>query len=103
VENIVATGELSAVQNNEEGFMKQLRLGKSFLYGLDENERPICLVRTRLHYASDQDPKDLEKFTVWEMETARLMLKGKVDTACVLFDMTGFTVPQKRLSLTVDG
>jgi len=26
------------------------------------------------------------------METARLMLKGNVDTACVVFDMTGFTV-----------
>jgi hypothetical protein len=99
VENLDAQGELYAAQNNEQGFMKQLRLGKSFLYGLDAHERPICLIRTRLHYASDQDPKDLEKFTVWEMETARLMLKGKVDTACVLFDMTGFSVRLGRFFL----
>ena len=71
-------GELDAVEKKEEGFLKQLRLGKSYLHGVDLNERPICLVRTRLHHSSDQQPEDLEKFTVWEMETARLMLTGKV-------------------------
>ena len=85
-------GELHAVEAKDEGFLKQLRLGKSYLHGVDMNERPICLVRTRLHHSSDQQPEALERFTVWEMETARLMLKGNVDTACVIFDMTGFTV-----------
>lgn len=81
-----------SVENKDEGFMKQLRLGKSYLYGVDAHERPICLVRTRLHHSSDQEPEALERFTVWTMETARLMLKGDVDTACVVFDMTGFSV-----------
>ena len=85
-------GELDAVETKDEGFLKQLRLGKSFLHGVDMNERPICLVRTRLHHSSDQQPEALERFTVWEMETARLLLTGNVDTACVIFDMTGFTV-----------
>ena len=95
-------GELDALETKDEGFLKQLRLGKSYLHGVDMNERPICLVRTRLHHSSDQQPEALEKFTVWEMETARLMLTGDVDTACVIFDMTGFTVlsPKKRIVLT---
>jgi len=88
----VRKGEKSAIENKEEGFMKQIRLGKSFFYGVDVHERPICIVRVRLHRSGDQDQKDIEKFTVWEMETGRLMLKDKVDTACVLFDMTDFSV-----------
>jgi hypothetical protein len=88
----VAKGELYSVETNDDGFMKQLRLGKSYLHGVDAHERPICLVRTRLHHSSDQQPEALERFTVWEMETARLLLTGNVDTACVVFDMTGFTV-----------
>ena len=88
----MAKGELYSVETNDDGFMKQLRLGKSYLHGVDAHGRPICVVRTRLHHSSDQQPEALERFTVWEMETARLLLTGNVDTACVVFDMTGFTV-----------
>lgn len=72
--------------------MKQLRLGKSFLHGIDKEGRPICFVRVRLHRAADQDEASLEKFTIYTMETARLMLRKQVDTACVVFDMTGFSM-----------
>lgn len=89
----MAKGELYSFENKDEDFLKQLRLGKSFLHGVDIHERPICLVRTRLHHSSDQQPEAIERFTVWEMETARLLLTDNVDTACVVFDMTGFTVP----------
>jgi CRAL/TRIO domain len=89
----VKKGELYSLENKDEGFLTQLRLGKSYLHGIDVHERPICLVRTRLHHSADQQPEAIERFTVWEMETARLMLKGNIDTACVVFDMTGFTVP----------
>jgi hypothetical protein len=89
----VAKGELYSFENKDEDFLKQLRLGKSYLHGVDIHERPICLVRTRLHHSSDQQPEAIERFTVWEMETARLLLTDNVDTACVVFDMTGFTVP----------
>ena len=90
-------GELYSVETKDDGFMHQLRLGKSYLHGVDACERPICIVRTRLHHSSDQQPEALERFTVWEMETARLLLKGKVDTACVIFDMTGFTVSYPKV------
>ena len=88
----MAKGELHSVETKDDGFMTQLRLGKSYLHGVDAHERPICVVRTRLHHSYDQQPEALERFTVWEMETARLFLTGNVDTACVVFDLTGFTV-----------
>lgn len=89
---MVKRGELGAIAENDEGFMKQLRLGKSFLHGVDKEGRPICFVRVRLHHAADQDEASLEKFTIYTMETARLMLRSPVDTACVVFDMTNFSM-----------
>lgn len=62
-------------------FLKQSRLGKSFLHGIDKDGRPICIVRVRLHKASDQSPESLERYTVFIIETARLALKPPVDTA----------------------
>ena len=90
-------GELNSLETDDKDFLLQLRLGKSYLHGVDMHGRPICLVRVRLHYSSDQQPEALERFTVWEMETARLMLAKDVDTACVVFDMTGFTVSYPKV------
>lgn len=72
--------------------MKQVRMGKSFLHGHDKEGRPICVVRVRLHKQADQTEQSLERYTVYIMETARLMLRPPVDTACVIFDMTGFSL-----------
>jgi hypothetical protein len=62
-------------------FLTQIRLGKSFLHGVDRAGRPICLVRVRLHKAGDQDNEGLERFTVYTIETARLLLAPPVETA----------------------
>lgn len=43
-----------------------------------------------MHKPADQDPKALEKFTIYVMETGRLMIQPPVETACLIFDMTGF-------------
>ena len=62
-------------------FMEQIRLGKSFLRGVDRQGRPCCYIRVRLHHAGDQSEASLERFTVYVIETARLMLKPPIDTA----------------------
>lgn len=90
VAGIVRRGELGAIKEGDEGFMKQLRMGKSFLHGADKEGRPICYIRVKLHKAGDQDERSLEAYTIYVMETARLMLRRPVDTACVVFDMTDF-------------
>lgn len=79
-----------AVKKEGEDFLEQLRLGKSFLHGTDKEGRPLCFVRVRLHHQGDQSEASLERYTVYVIETARLLLAPPVETACVLFDMTHF-------------
>ena len=90
-DDIMANGEALAVKQSKssdaaekkkgEQFLYQIRLGKSFLHGVDRFGRPICLVRVRLHKAGDQEPEVLERFTVYTIETARLLLASPVETA----------------------
>ncbi|PYH91522.1 CRAL/TRIO domain protein [Aspergillus ellipticus CBS 707.79] len=75
-----------------EEFLFQMREGKSFLHGVDKFGRPICVVRVRLHKAADQSAEALDRFTVYTIESARMMLAPPVETACVVFDMTDFSL-----------
>ncbi|EXJ94862.1 hypothetical protein A1O1_03260 [Capronia coronata CBS 617.96] len=81
-----------AVRKEGEDFLTQLRLGKSFLHGTDKEGRPLCHVRVRLHRGGEQSERSLERYTVYVIETARLTLKPPVETACIIFDMTNFTM-----------
>ena len=76
------TKSANAAEKKEgEDFMAQLRMGKSFLHGTDKEGRPCCYVRVRLHRQGEQSERSLERFTVYTIETARMMLRGAVDTA----------------------
>ncbi|KAI9787720.1 MAG: hypothetical protein M1839_000251 [Geoglossum umbratile] len=92
-------GALQAAQSSDvqvkkeaEDFLAQLRIGKSYLHGLDKHDRPICVIRVRLHRQGEQSEKSLERYTVYLIETARLLLSPPVDTAALLFDMTNFSL-----------
>lgn len=101
-DDIIKIGELGAIEQakstdadvkkNGEDFLAQLRMGKSFLHGVDKDGRPMCFVRVRLHRQGEQSEPSLERFTVYTIETARMMLRPPVDTATVVFDMTGFSM-----------
>ncbi|KAI5793871.1 CRAL-TRIO domain-containing protein [Peziza echinospora] len=92
VHEVIGRGENGAVAAADNDFMHQLRIGKSFLHGWDKQGRPICYVRVRLHKAGEDSEDSLERYTVYIMETARLMLNNHVDTAAVVFDMSGFSL-----------
>ena len=97
-------------QRQKEGadFLAQMRMGKSFLHGTDNEGRPMCVVRVRLHRQGEQSEQSLERFTVYTIETARMMLRPPVDTAVssrrlgglaltrvgqtIVFDMTNFSM-----------
>lgn len=81
VEELTRKGELAAAESKDEDYLVQIRMGKSYLHGVDKEGRPICYVRVRLHKAGEQSEESLERYTVYIMETARLMLKSPVDTA----------------------
>ena len=65
-------------------FLAQMRLGKSFLHGLDKSGRPMCFVRVRLHKQGEQSEESLERYTVFVIESARMILSPPVDTAVSL-------------------
>ncbi|KAM0249369.1 hypothetical protein ACHAQJ_009085 [Trichoderma viride] len=100
--DIMKNGEEGAVSDAQGGkgdakkvaddFLAQLRMGKSFLHGTDKQGRPICVVRVRLHRQGEQCEESLERYTVYLIETARMVLRPPVDTATVIFDMTGFSM-----------
>ncbi|KAI4716924.1 CRAL/TRIO domain-containing protein [Aureobasidium sp. EXF-10727] len=82
----------ATTKKDAEDFLTQLRMGKSFLHGVDAEGRPVCVVRARLHRAGEQTEKSLERFTVYTIDTARMMLRPPIDTATIIFDMTGFSM-----------
>lgn len=116
--DIMKNGEVRATEDEKNGnaevrklasdFLAQFRMGKSFLHGTDKEGRPICIVRVRLHKPGAQSAESLERYTVFIIETARLMLEPPVETAVsgighsslplltvaqnIIFDMTGFTL-----------
>ena len=94
-DDIVRRGEGGALEDSasphaptkKEGhdFLAQMRLGKSFLRGTDKEGRPITIVRVKLHKQGEQSETSLERFTVYTIETARLLLSPDVDTAVSIF------------------
>lgn len=71
----------AAVKKDGNDFLTQMRMGKSFLHGTDKEGRPMCFVRVRLHKPGEQTETSQERYTVYTIETARLLLSGNVDTA----------------------
>lgn len=90
-DDIILHGELGALEQTTssdakakkeaQDFLAQLRMGKSYLHGLDNQGRPMCFVRARLHKAGDQTEESVERFTVFTIETARMLLRPPIDTA----------------------
>ena len=90
-DDIMKNGELASLEASQSGegaakklgedFLAQMRLGKSFLQGHDEAGRPMCFVRVRLHKAGEQSEESLERYTVYVIESARMLLSPPVDTA----------------------
>jgi hypothetical protein len=76
-----ANGSDPAKRKLGHDFLAQMRLGKSFLHGLDKAGRPMCFVRVRLHKQGEQSEESLERYTVFIIESARMILAPPVDTA----------------------
>lgn len=90
-DDIMVRGEALAVEQEKSDdyetqklgadFLDQMRRGKSFCHGIDKEGRPINIVRARLHKAGEASEAALERYTVYLIETSRLMLTPPADTA----------------------
>ena len=78
-----------AQKKQGEEFLMQMRMGKTIIHGVDKFDRPISIVRVRLHRPFDQSSKTIERLTVFTIESARLMLKPPVETAVSTIDIDG--------------
>ncbi|KAG0099924.1 hypothetical protein BGZ93_005180 [Podila epicladia] len=85
-----STDELLDSQNPK--LIKQLETGKFFLHGTDVENRPVAYLTVRLHRPGDQPPKTLERLTVYVMEAGRVLIQHPVETVCLVFDLTGFSL-----------
>ncbi|KAK3290761.1 CRAL-TRIO domain-containing protein [Chaetomium fimeti] len=102
VEDIMLKGEAAAVAAEKSSdpaekklgsdFMAQIRKGISYVHGHDKQGRPLCFVNVRLHKQGEQAEEALEKYTVYLIETCRMVLQHPVDTATIVFDMTNFSM-----------
>ncbi|KAJ5746834.1 uncharacterized protein N7511_008530 [Penicillium nucicola] len=100
-DDVMAKGELHALRQAQntsstsdqkagKDFLSQMRMGKSYVHGVDKVGRPIVVVRVRLHKPGAQTEESLERYIVHVIESVRLTLSPPVETAAVLFDMTNF-------------
>ncbi|KAG4304927.1 hypothetical protein PORY_001602 [Pneumocystis oryctolagi] len=92
VEMILRNGDGDENEVDADMFLKQMKLGKSFIRGVDRENRPVCYIRTHLHRPTDQPDVTVQRYIVWIMENARFMLSSHVETATILFDLTNFSL-----------
>lgn len=70
VEEIFEKGE-EGLQHGE-GFLHQMTSGKAYLHGSDRLGRPVFYVHARMHKSSEQSPKALEDFVLFQVGSSLL-------------------------------
>lgn len=86
VEDIFQKGE-EGLQHGE-GFLHQMTSGKAYLHGSDRHGRPVFYVHARMHKTSEQSPKALEDFVlfqvsfVWYLQDRTVLTAGQCPLLC---------------------
>lgn len=65
VEEVFSKGE-EGLQHGE-GFLRQMTTGKCYLHGSDRHERPVLYVHAAMHRTSEQSPRALEEFVMFQV------------------------------------
>ncbi|KAF9358254.1 hypothetical protein BGX34_008997 [Mortierella sp. NVP85] len=98
VENVKVLGD-EELEAKYPKFQQQLQVGKFYIHGTDKSGQPVVYLNVHLHYSSDQDPKTLERLTIYLMETGRLLIQSPVETVALVFDLTQFGLSNMDYSL----
>jgi hypothetical protein len=75
---------------DEEAFIRQYRSGKSYVRGTDKDDRPVYIIKVRLHDPSKQSAAAMETYVLHNIEMLRVMSREPHDKVCLIFDLTGF-------------
>ncbi|KAG0013181.1 hypothetical protein BGZ80_011244 [Entomortierella chlamydospora] len=74
------------------GLKKLMEMGGIYARGTDKQGRLVINIPVRLLKTSNQDPKSLEKFTLYITEMRRVLIQYPIETVCIVYDMTGFGI-----------
>ncbi|KAF4998643.1 hypothetical protein FGRMN_2969 [Fusarium graminum] len=85
-----AVGLKKSLSADEQAFMTQYRSGKSYVRGTDLENRPVYVIKVRLHDPHKQTAEAMETYVLHNIETLRLMAREPKDKVCLIFDLTGF-------------
>lgn len=90
-DEIVFKGEAAFHENSKsddptkkkegEDMLHMLRIGEAYCRGKDKLGRPICYTNVRLHRIGAYCQSAIEKNIIFQIETCRLMLDSRIDTA----------------------
>lgn len=89
------SGGGTAEREDNEAFLAQFRVGKSYTHGVDVAGRPVTIVRVQLHRGADQPAAIMERFILWQIESVHLAHAcGHFTTpkhdSIMLFDLSNF-------------
>jgi len=66
--------------------------GKVYFYKYDKEGRFVTYIHVSKHIKDERPQVETEKMTILSMETVRLILNKETPTACMVFDMNGFSM-----------
>ncbi|KAJ3126812.1 hypothetical protein HK098_007106 [Nowakowskiella sp. JEL0407] len=94
-------GLLELIKTGEEILdQEELLLGKVYFSGVDLEGRPIAVIHVRLHDKNKVDQQKTQRLTALMLEDGRLIMKKPVETASLIFDLTGFGPANSDLNFT---
>ncbi|KDN52424.1 CRAL/TRIO domain-containing protein [Tilletiaria anomala UBC 951] len=88
VEDLVRGGDLG--NSKIEKFLEQQRSGKTHTAGTASNEQPIGYIHVKLHFTSGQPLASMQKFTIYAMESFRLLMQPPQEKVVLFFDLSNF-------------
>lgn len=89
-----------AVKKVGDDFMKMLEMGHSFVFGNDKENRPVCYIRVRMHKIGTFEQRSVESYTIWMIETARLLMPKNIETAVSNLNFTRKHFPSFFLEIS---
>jgi hypothetical protein len=85
IENLCKKGERIIAQ-------EEFSCGKVYFYKYDKEGRFVTYIHVSKHIKDVRPKIETEKMTILSMETVRLILNRENPTACMVFDMSGFSM-----------
>lgn len=82
--------EYFITEKPDPGFIEQYKSGKVTLHGHDKQGRPLVFIHVAKHDPKAQSEEAMERYTLNIIENARLCLSQDVNTAAIVFDLSGF-------------